>query len=46
MEQLFSAYEKGRLTTCEDATPEHKPVTLGRTTLGSLDNNPKPDQPE
>jgi len=46
MEQLFSAYEQGHLTTCEDATPEHKTVTLGRTALGSLDNNPKPEQPE
>ncbi|TVR38456.1 MAG: hypothetical protein EA394_10880 [Bacteroidia bacterium] len=46
MEKLFSVYEQGRLTSCEDATPEHKPLTLGRTTLGSLDSNPKPDQPE
>ncbi len=46
MEQLFSAYEQGRLASCEEATPERKPVTLGRTTLGSLDSSPDPDQPE
>jgi hypothetical protein len=44
IEKLFTVYEEGQLSDCDDDTNEKNPVILGRTNLGSLPagNNPTP----
>lgn len=34
--RLFTIYEEGRLTDCDDDTPEKNPIVLGSSMLGSL----------
>lgn len=34
---IFTIYEEGRLTDCDDDTPEKNPIVLGSSTLGSLE---------
>jgi uncharacterized protein len=45
LEEIFTVYEQGRLSDCDDETPERNPVILGRSTLGSLEQGSEPDQP-
>jgi uncharacterized protein len=46
LEEIFTVYEQGRLSDCDDETPERNPVILGRSTLGSLEQGSEPEQPE
>lgn len=46
LEKMFTVYEQGQLTDCDDETPESNPVILGSSTLGSLEQGTKPEQPE
>jgi hypothetical protein len=34
--KIFTIYEEGRLTDCDDDTPEKNPIVLGSSRLGSL----------
>jgi uncharacterized protein len=36
LERLFTVYDQGQLSDCDDDTEEKNPVILGRTNLGSL----------
>lgn len=36
---IFTLYEEGRLTDCDDDTPEKNPIVLGSSTLGSLESD-------
>jgi len=40
---IFTIYEEGRLTDCDDDTPEKNPIVLGSSTLGSLESDSQPD---
>lgn len=42
MEEMFTVYEQGQLTDCDDDTPEKNPIILGSTQLGSLESDSKP----
>lgn len=42
IEEMFTVYEEGQLTDCDDDTPEKNPVVLGRSRLGSLESDSKP----
>jgi uncharacterized protein len=37
LENLFTVYEQGQLSDCDDDTEERNPIVLGRTNLGSLE---------
>ena len=37
LEKLFTVYEQGQLSDCDDDTEEKNPVVLGRSMLGSLE---------
>ncbi len=43
LEELFTVYEEGQLSDCDDDTIEKNPVVLGSSTLGSLETNSNPD---
>ncbi|MGV8136584.1 MAG: hypothetical protein AB2L20_15350 [Mangrovibacterium sp.] len=43
LEELFTVYEEGQLSDCDDDTIEKNPVILGSSTLGSLETNSNPD---
>jgi len=43
LENLFTIYEEGQLTDCDDDTPEKNPVILGYSALGSLEGSSKPE---
>jgi hypothetical protein len=43
LEELFTVYEEGQLSDCDDDTMEKNPVVLGSSTLGSLETNSNPD---
>jgi hypothetical protein len=43
IEEMFTVYEEGRLTDCDDDTPEKNPIVLGTTQLGSLESDSNPD---
>ena len=36
---IYTIYEEGRLTDCDDDTPDNKPIVLGRSMLGSLQSD-------
>jgi hypothetical protein len=38
LERLFTVYDQGQLSDCDDDTEEKNPVVLGRTNLGSLES--------
>ncbi len=42
IEEMFTVYEEGRLTDCDDDTPEKNPVVLGSSRLGSLESDSQP----
>jgi uncharacterized protein len=42
IEEMFTVYEEGRLTDCDDDTPDKNPVVLGSSRLGSLESDSKP----
>ena len=42
IEEMFTIYEQGRLTDCDDDTPEKNPIILGSSTLGSLESDSNP----
>ncbi len=42
IEELFTVYEEGRLTDCDDDTPEKNPIVLGSSRLGSLESDSLP----
>jgi hypothetical protein len=44
LEELFTVYEEGQLSDCDDETIEKNPIVLGSSTLGSLESNSNPDQ--
>ncbi len=37
IERLFTVYDQGQLSDCDDDTEEKNPIVLGRTNLGSLE---------
>ena len=37
LERLFTVYDQGQLSDCDDDTEEKNPVILDRTNLGSLE---------
>ena len=39
---IFTVYEEGRLTDCDDDTPEKNPIVLGDSMLGSLESDSQP----
>jgi hypothetical protein len=39
---MFTIYEQGRLTDCDDDTPEKNPIILGSSQLGSFESDSKP----
>lgn len=43
IEDMFTVYEQGQLTDCDDDTFEKNPVILGSTRLGSLESDSKPE---
>ncbi len=43
IEEMYSVYEEGRLTDCDDDTPEKNPVVLGTTRLGTLESDSRPE---
>jgi hypothetical protein len=40
--KIFTIYEEGRLTDCDDDTPEKNPIVLGSSMLGSLESDSQP----
>ena len=42
IEEMFTVYEQGQLTDCDDDTPEKNPIILGSTQHGSLESDSKP----
>lgn len=42
IEEMFTVYEQGQLTDCDDDTPEKNPIILGSSTLGSLESDSNP----
>jgi len=42
IEEMFTVYEQGQLTDCDDDTPEKNPVILGISQLGSLESDSNP----
>lgn len=46
LENMFTVYEQGHLSDCDDETPERNPVILGSSTLGSLEAGSDPEKPE
>lgn len=42
IEEMFTIYEQGHLTDCDDDTPEKNPIILGSSTLGSLESDSNP----
>ncbi len=42
IEKLFTVYDEGQLSDCDDDTEEKNPVVLGRTNLGSLESSTDP----
>ncbi|NTU52246.1 MAG: hypothetical protein HGA97_00800 [Chlorobiaceae bacterium] len=43
LSELFTVYEEGSLSDCDDDTVEKNPVVLGISRLGSLESDSKPD---
>jgi hypothetical protein len=41
IENMFTIYEQGQLTDCDDDTPEKNPIVLGISRIGSLENDSK-----
>lgn len=42
IEEMFTIYEQGHLTDCDDDTPDKNPIILGSSTLGSLESDSNP----
>ena len=42
IEEMFTIYEQGHLTDCDDDTPEKNPIILGSSQLGSLESDSNP----
>lgn len=40
---IFTIYEEGQLTDCDDDTPEKNPIILGSSMLGSLESSSQPE---
>ncbi len=42
IEDMFTIYEQGQLSDCDDDTPEKNPIILGSSQLGSLESDSNP----